>query len=141
MTPKEYLSQIRFRNAKINSLRERAARYRDMATRCTAKYGAMPGGGGGNGSKIADAVEKIMQLEAEMAAQIDEYTELTSEIEAVINNVPDTRYREILRMRYLNEWSWVRIATEMELSVDWVKHAHGYALLQVVLPKYAQDAM
>jgi hypothetical protein len=54
----------------------------------------------------------------------------------VIDNVPDKRYREILRMRYLNVWSWVRIATELELSEDWVKHAHGFALLQVVLPDY-----
>lgn len=141
MTAKEYLSQLRFKSAKINSLRERAARYRDLATGCTPKYGATPGGVGGNGSKLADAVEKIVQLESEMATQIDEYTALTSEIETVIDNVPDTRYRELLRMRYLNEWSWVRIATEMELTVDWVKHAHGYALLQVVVPRYAQDIM
>lgn len=139
MTAKEYLSQLRFRNAKVNSLRERVARYRDMATRITPAYGGMPGGGGGAASKTEEAVIKIAHLQEEMQERIAEIADLVIEIEAVIDAVPDPRYREILRMRYINEWSWVRIATELELSVDWVKHAHGYALLQVVVPEYAKD--
>lgn len=138
MTAKEYLSQLRFRHARVNSLRERIARYRDLATRCTPAYGGMPGGGGGNGSKTEEAVLKIAQLSTEMQERIDEIAELTVEIEAVIDAVPDVRYREILRMRHLNEWSWLRIATELQLSEDWVKHAHGYALLQVTVPEYAK---
>lgn len=135
MTAKEYLSQLRFLNGKINSLIERRQRYKDLATRCTPAYGGMPGGGGKK-SGLEDTVGKIVELEREMDGRIADLHTLTAEVEAVIDNVPDKRYREILRMRYLNEWSWVRIATEMELSVDWVKHAHGFALLQVVLPDY-----
>ena len=135
MKAKEYLSQLRFLNGKINSLLERRQRYKDLATRCTPSYGGMPGGGGKK-SGMDDLVGRIVEMEHEMMCRVDELHTLTSEIEAVIDNVPDKRYREILRMRYLNEWSWVRIATELELSEDWVKHAHGFALLQVVLPDY-----
>lgn len=43
----------------------------------------------------------------------------------------DERYREVLQYRYINEWSWDKIAREMHYSPDWVWELHGKALLGI----------
>ena len=128
MTPKEYLSQLRWKNAKINSLLARQQRYRELATRRTAVYRDMPGGGRRGSSSVEEYVCKIVDMEREIDRRIDEYVDLTREIEGRIRTLEDERYRAILCFRYINEWSWVKIAREMNYSLDWVWELHGRAL-------------
>lgn len=128
MTPKEYLSQLRWKNAKINSLIARQQRYRELATRRTAVYRDTPGGGRRSSSSAEEYVCRIVDMEREIDRRIDEYVDLTREIEGRIRTLEDERYRAILCFRYINEWSWVKIAQEMNYSLDWVWELHGRAL-------------
>lgn len=138
MTAKEYLQQLRWKNARINSLLERQARYRDLATRRTASYRGMPGGGVNRVSSVEEYACKAADLAREIDRRIDEYVDLTREIEAAIGRVPDARYRELLRLRYISEWSWEKIAVEMRYDERWVKQLHGYALLWIHPPAERQ---
>lgn len=128
MTAKEYLSQLWRKNAKINSLLARQQRYRELASRSTAVYRDIPGGGQSRASSTEEYVCKIVDLEREIDRRIDEYVDLTREIEGRIRTLEDERYRAILCFRYINEWSWVKIAQEMNYSLDWVWELHGRAL-------------
>lgn len=130
MLAKVYLGQLRFKNAKINSLLARRQRYKDLASRSTAVYRDMPGGGRRGSSSVEEYVCKIVELEREIDRRIDEYVDLTREIDALIRSVADERYRAVLTLRYINEWSWTKIAQEMNYSVDWVWKLHGRALLE-----------
>ena len=122
MTAKEYLRQLSRKDARINALIERQQRYRELAQRRTAVYRDIPGGG------------KNLDLEREIARRIDEYVDLTREIDAGIDSVGDDRYRDVLRYRYINEWSWERIAQEMHFDVKWLYKMHGRALQEISMP-------
>lgn len=128
MAAKEYLSQLRYKNAKINSLLARQQRYRELASRSTAVYRDIPGGGQSHASSTEEYVCKIVDLGREIDRRIDEYVDLTRAIETLIRSVKDDRYREILTDRYITEWSWSKIAREMHYSIDWVWELHGQAL-------------
>ena len=131
MTAKEYMRQLSRKDARINALIERQQRYRELAERRTAIYRDIPGGGRRCSSSVEEYVVKIIDLEREIDRRIDEYVDLTREIEAVIDSVGDDRYRDILRYRYLNGWSWEKIAQEMHYDRRQITRLHGLALLEI----------
>lgn len=136
MTAKEYLNQARGMQLRVEALEERIARLRSRAERMTARYGAAPGGSGRNAGLEA-GVAKIVDLERELTRRVAAYAELIAGIERAIDAVPDPRQRDLLKFRYLNGWSWRKIAREMHLSEDRVWHLHGEAL-KVVRPPEGQ---
>ena len=132
MTAKEYLRQLSRKDARINALIERQRRYRELAERRTAVYRDTPGGGRRCSSSVEEYVAKIIDLEIDR--RIDEYVDLTREIEAAIDRIPDGRYRDVLRFRYVNGWTWEKIADEMGYDERWVRRLHGWALLKIKVP-------
>ena len=135
MQPKEYLRQLQRRDARINALIERQRHYYDLATRITPGYRTDGGGPSGHSSRVADCASKIADLEREIDRRIDEYVDLTREIEAAIDRIPDGRYRDVLRFRYVNGWTWERIADEMGYDLRWVHRLHGQALAMIEPPE------
>ena len=134
MTAKEYLRQLSRKDARINALVERQRRCRELAERRTAVYRDTPGGGRRCSSSVEEYVAKIIDLEREIDRRIDEYVDLTREIEAAIDRIPDGRYRDVLRFRYVNGWTWEKIADEMGYDERWVRRLHGWALLMIKVP-------
>lgn len=134
MTAKEYLRQLSRKDARINALIERQQRYRELAERRTAVYRDTPGSGRRCSSSVEEYVVKIIDLEREIDRRIGEYVDLTREIEAAIDRVSDDRYRDILRYRYINGWSWERIAREMHYELRWIYRLHGRALREIRVP-------
>ena len=130
MTAKEYLRQLTRKDVRINALIERQQRYRELAARRTAVYRDAPGARRRT-SSVEEYTAKIIDLEAEIDRRVDEYVDLTCEIETVIDRVEDDRYRDILRFRYINGWSWERIAREMHYDRRQVTRLHGLALLEI----------
>lgn len=131
MTAKEYLRQLARSNSRIDALIERQRRYRELAERRTAVYRDTPGGGRRCSSSVEECAVKIIDLEREIDRRIDEYVDLTREIETAIDKVGDDRYRDILRYRYINGWSWERIAQEMHYDRRQITRLHGLALLEI----------
>lgn len=131
MTAKEYLRQLSRKDARIKALLERQRRYRELAERRTAVYRDMPGGGKKRVSPVEEYAVKIVDLEREIGRRIDEYADLTREIETAIDKVGDDRYRDILRFRYVNGWGWERIAREMHYDRRQITRLHGLALLEI----------
>ena len=131
MTAKEYLRQLSRKDARINALIDRQRRCRELAERRTAVYRDTPGGGRRCSSSVEEYVAKIIDLEREIDRRIDEYVDLTREIETAIDRIDDDRYRDILRFRYINGWSWERIAREMHYDRRQITRLHGLALLEI----------
>lgn len=131
MTAKEYLRQLSRKDARIKALLERQRRYQELAERRTAVYRDMPGGGKKRVSPVEEYAVKIVDLEREIGRRIDEYADLTREIETAIDKVGDDRYRDILRFRYVNGWGWERIAREMHYDRRQITRLHGLALLEI----------
>lgn len=72
MTAKEYLSQARFLDDRINSKIQQISSLNELATKCTATISDMPHSPNSGGSTMADAVCKIVDLQEEINKDISQ---------------------------------------------------------------------
>ena len=76
MTARTYLSQSLRLNQRINSKLEQIQSLRELATKCTPFLTGMPKSPNQGSSVMADAVIKIVNLEAELQQDIDRLVDL-----------------------------------------------------------------
>nr|DAW55822.1 MAG TPA: Protein of unknown function (DUF722) [Caudoviricetes sp.] len=122
-----WLRRYREAAAEQDRLMAEIARWRSLAERVSPTLSGMPAGGGGPGRMIA-AVERMDELEAELAEQIVERVTIRREIGQAIDRVPDERLARLLRLRYIDGMTWERVAVEMHYSYMQVCRMHGKAL-------------
>ena len=135
MTAKEYLSQARFLDDRINSKIQQISSLNELATKCTATISDMPHSPNSGGSTMADAVCKIVDLQEEINKDIDRLVDLKREIMGVIKAAPNVEYQTILEKRYLCFISWEQIAVDMNYSMQHIHRMHSSALKEIVVPK------
>lgn len=135
MTAKEYLSQARFLDDRINSKIQQISSLNELATKCTATISDMPHSPNSGGSTMADAICKIVDLQEEINKDIDRLVDLKREIMGVIKAVPNVEYQTILEKRYLCFISWEQIAVDMNYSMQHIHRMHSSALKEIVVPK------
>ena len=121
MTAKEYLNRYRHINNYIDCKLEQIAQLRELATQISPT--AMFDRNGNVSDKVGRTVAKIVDMEREIDRQIDELIVFHNEIIQTISSVPDIEIRTMLEYRYINGWSWRRIAAKMHYTE---KHVTGY---------------
>lgn len=131
MTAKEYLSQAFRIDQRINSKLEQVSSLNDLATRATSVFNDMPGSPNRNIHKIEDAIVKIIDLENEINAEIDQLVDLKVEIRDTIKKVGKIEYQTLLEKRYLCFQTWEQIAVDMGYELRWVYRLHNKALAAV----------
>lgn len=77
---------------------------------------------------MADIVDKIVDLQAEINRDIDALVDLKGEMRSKLEMVPAEDYKAILEMRYLCFMSWEQIASNLGLSVPYTYKLHDRAL-------------
>lgn len=138
MTVKEYLGQAYRLDQRINSKLEQLESLNGLATKCTSTLTGMPKNPSRSTSMMADAVSKIVDLQAEINHDIDLLVDLKCEMVRVIKNVDHAEYQTLLELRYLCFKTWEQIAVDMNYSIDNVYRIHRKALCAVNLPKSIQ---
>lgn len=128
MTAKEYLSQARFLDSQINSKIQQVSALNDLAVSATSVLTGMPHSPNKATSKMADAVEKIIDLQAEINHDIDNLVNLKKEISSIIKNIPDIELQTLLEKRYLCFQTWETIAEDMGYSMHHLYKLHNHAL-------------
>ncbi len=136
MTPKEYLSQASRLDARINIKIEHAAHLRALLTRGTAIITGMPRAQ--RDEREPSPADKLIDLEAEINADIDRLVDLKREIAQAIANVASAEYRTLLEARYLTGWKWERIEDEMHADRITLWRWHGRALNEIKIPEKLQ---
>lgn len=131
MTSKEYLLQARFLDASIRTKVEQIEALNNLATSCTAVISDMPRNPNRGGSRMADAVMKIIDLQEEIKIDMIALVNLKREIMDVIKAVSSLELRTILEKRYLSFISWERIAVELGYSIQHTYRLHDMALKEV----------
>ena len=130
MTAKEYLKRYRTVNQYIDCKLEEIAQLRALATRISPAERSDRDGN--TSDKVGKTVAKIVDLEREVDRQIDELVEMRKEIEETISMIEDIDIRTVLEYRYINGFSWRRIAYTMHYSEDHVTcYLHRKALRAV----------
>ena len=128
MTAKEYLSQARYLDARINTKIKQLEALNTLATSATSVLTGMPHSPNKATSKMADIVDKIVDLQAEINRDVDALVDLRGEMRSKLEMVPAEDYKAILEMRYLCFMSWEQIASNLGLSVPYTYKLHDRAL-------------
>ncbi len=128
MTVKDYLSQAHYLDDRINAKIRQVESLSTLATSATSALTGMPRNPSKAASKMADIVDKIVDLQAEINADIDTLVDLKREISHMIKSVPNPEYQTILERRYLCFDNWEKIAAEMGYELRYLFKLHGKAL-------------
>lgn len=131
MIAKEYLSQAYYLDQRINSKIEQIASLNELARKATVTISDMPGNPNRGKAAMASAVEKIIDLEAEINAEVEKLVDLKVEITKAIKQVEDRNYQVLLEKRYLCFQTWEDISAELGWSLRWTHVLHGKALAEL----------
>lgn len=136
MTAKEYLRQAYRLDQRINSDIRELERLRIMSTSVSSPLlGERVQTTRATDAPFVRVLDKIMEMEAKINAEIDLFVDLKDEIRTVINRVPDTDKRMVLRYRYIHGFTWERIGVELNADARTIRRWHGNALQHVVVPE------
>ena len=138
MTVKQYLRQARYLDERINTKITQVSSLHDLATKATATLTDMPGSPTRNTHRMEDIIIKILMLENEINADIDDLVDLKEQILDVIKGVDDEECRLLLEKRYLNYEAWEDIAVEMCMGIDNIYKLHSKALKKITIPETLQ---
>ena len=87
-------------------------------------------GGGCETPALERAALNIVQLETDLAADLERWTEAVRAVRDVIGGVADPCLRSVLEHRYLRLQSWEQIAVDMGYSWRHLHRLHGVALAE-----------
>ena len=135
MTAKEYLNQAYRLDQRIRSKQEQISALNDLATSCSASMTGMPRNPNKGGSRMADAVCKIVDLQDSIAADMQELVELKAEIITTIKAVDCIEYQLILEKRYISGKSWPEIAVDLGYKMRHLYKLQDEALAAVKIPE------
>lgn len=131
MTAKEYFGQAYRLDQRINSKLEQVTSLNELATMATSTLTGMPRNPNRATSIVADAVVKIIDLQAEINNDIDTLVDLKREIVGMIKSVSNTEYQTLLELRYLCFKSWEQIAVDMGYSIQHIYRIRDKALAEI----------
>lgn len=131
MTAKEYLSQAKYLDMRINSKIQQLSSLNDLAKKCTTALTGMPRNPSGSTSTMAETINKIIDLQQDINADIDTLVDLKRDIMDVIKSVQNQEAQTILEKRYLCFLSWEQIAVDMKYSIQYSFKIHDQALEEI----------
>ena len=138
MTTKTYLSQARYLDMRIKSKLQQIDSLNELATTCTSVLTGMPRNPSASVSRMADAVCKIVDLQADINHDIDMLVDLKKEIMGVIKAVENPEYQTLLEKRYLCFLSWEKIAVDMGYDLRYIHKLHTRALEDCKIPALSE---
>ena len=126
---KDYFAQIRKTDRLIQRLTDTVNTLRSGLT--SQSYELKPDKVQTSGAKdtLGETIVKIMSLEDDIDARIDELVDMKQEAFTMINRIPDLDQQNILIGRYIQLKKWEDIALELNFSIQWVYELHGKGLL------------
>lgn len=131
---KAVLMRYRAAERRIARMLEEKRRWAQKAAAISPVYSDMPRPPrGGRGDRIQDAVCNIADLEQDIAREIGAQVRLRRRVERAVNRLEDDRLRDVVRYRYVDGYTWERIAEEMCYSPMQVSRLHAKALAAIVL--------
>jgi hypothetical protein len=134
MTAKEYLGQAYRLDQRINSKLEQVASLNELATKCTSTLTGMPRNPNRGTSTMADAIGKIIDLQAEINRDIDRLVDLKREMVTLIKAVSNPEYQTLLELRYLCFKTWEQISVDMGYSIQHIYRLRGKAYDEIHVP-------
>ena len=130
MKAKDYLRQLQKLDKLIENKLAEKEQWKAMATSTTQQMSADRVQTSGNPQKMADAVCKIIEIEAEIDAYIDRLVDTKREVISTLERLNPTEY-DLLHKVYVQYFTFDDVAIKMSKSYSWVTTVHGRALKNV----------
>lgn len=127
---KAFLMEVEKINRQIKNKEKERSQWRDIAMTVTPRIGGDKVRAAANQQKMADAVEKYVDLEKEIDAQIDRLIEAKRKILSVIEQLDADEY-DLIHKRYLQGMTLAEIAYDAKKSYSWAAALHGTALKNI----------
>jgi hypothetical protein len=126
-----YLESVEKQDAVIKNKLIEKQQWKDIAMGITASMEGERVKSSGTKSKLSDAIDKCVDIEAEIDELIDKLIDLKKEVTAVIEQVQSPTEYNLLHMRYIQYIPLKDIAERWHTEYTNVTTAHGKALKKV----------
>ena len=123
----EYLEQIPKLNAMIENKMAEVTQWRGIALGITSNSEGERVQSSGSKQKMADAVDRVVDLQAEINALIDRMIDTKQDIIRTIELLNATEY-DVLHKRYIQGMAFDEIGAAKGKSKSWATTVHGRAL-------------
>lgn len=131
MEAKQFLKQYLVTRARIRNMESTVQELEDLLEKITAGTEGERVQTSGPKDKVGDLVARIVDYRNEIMDEWARALDQLAEIEAVIQQVDDSRMQRILHMRYVENMKWEEIAVASGFSYRQVLRIHGEALQAV----------
>ncbi len=131
MRAKEYLSQVEKLDVMIQNKLIEKAQWMDIALGITANMSGEKVQSSGVKSKMAEAVEKCVDMEAEIDKLVDRLIEVKKDVVATIEQVDNPTEYDVLHKRYIQRMDLQEIADAYGKEYGWATTTNGRALKSV----------
>lgn len=128
---KEFLKQVEKLDLRIKNKLIEQVQWREVALGITANMDGERVQATSGKSKMADAIDKCVDMEYEIDSLIDELIDKKKEVIAVIERLDSATEYNILHLRYIQYKSLQEIADQYDRDYGWVTTCHGRALKNV----------
>lgn len=127
MKAKDYLKQLEKLDAIIQNKLIEKKQWKDIALGVTAHSDGERVQSSGSQQKMADAIERCVDMEKEINMLVDRLIDLKLEITKTIEKLNATEY-DVLHKRYLQNMTFDEIGAAKGKSKSWATTVHGRAL-------------
>ena len=127
MNAKHYLKQIEKLDTIINNKLIEKEQWKEIAMGVTAHSDGERVQSSGSKQKMADAIDRCIDMEAEIDALVDRLVALKREVTGLIEQLNATEY-DVLHKIYIQHKSFYDVAEAKGKSYSWVTTVHGRAL-------------
>ena len=126
-----YLEQVEKTDSIIKNKLIEQQQWRDIALGITANMEGERVQSSGAQSKMADAVAKCVDMEAEIDSLVDKLIDLKKEVIQTIEQLHSPTQYNVLHMKYIQYKEFWEIADKYGKDYSWVTTLHGRALENV----------
>ena len=137
-----FLEQVERLDARITNKLIEQQQWRDIALGITANMDGERVQSSGAKSKMADAVGRCVDMEAEIDSLVDNLVDTKKEVIQTIEGLHSPTEYNVLHMRYIQYKSLQEIANRYGKDYGWATTTHGRALknVQLILDERKRNA-
>ena len=130
MKAKDYMTQLKKLNKIIENKRQEKAELMDIAAGITARAIGERVQSTGSKTKMADSVDRYVDIEREIESIVSDCIAKKAEIISTIENLNVTEY-DVLYKVYVQDFTLYDVADQYDKSKSWADSVHGRALASV----------
>lgn len=128
---KEFLNQVKKLDLQIKNKLIEKQQWKDIALGITSNMDGERVQSSGRKTKMADAIDRCVDMEAEIDRLVDKLVDTKKEVIETIEQLDSPTQYDVLHMIYIQGKTLQEVADHYNMSYDWAATTHGRALRNV----------